>query len=290
MREERDSTYGAPEPTYEAAEPSYGAPETSYDAPVSSYGSPIPAYESEDILNTMIYGSEEKLPLLIKIITDYNKVFNFYASQSAQFAAFYAPGLIPILRKAGFDVKRINWVPELIEKFKPEEDAGYGAPVASYGEPEVSYGEPEVSYESPAPSYESPAPSYKPVATEPVPVYYEPDTSYAAPSHYAPPQYNSLQVTNKRDINAIVKSSAENLEVIPEHHDELLTSIPALELLKLKRKLNQKKARAKIDQAEERMSRNIELPEAEDRTSRLKELKETLEEIEDENENDMKEE
>ena len=100
------------------AEPSYGAPvESSYGAPVEdSYGAPE-TYEAEDVLNTMVYGSEEKLPLLIKIITDYNKVFNFYAGQSAQIAAFYAPGLIPILRKFGFDVKYVHiWLSAALNK------------------------------------------------------------------------------------------------------------------------------------------------------------------------------
>merc|ERR1712038_1993523 len=240
LRGERDSAYGAPsEPSYGApAEPSYGAPveevasygapvEDSYGAPETSYGTP--SYEGEDVLNTMVYGSEEKLPLLLKIITDYNKVFNFYAGQSAQIAAFYAPGLIPILRKFGFDVKRINWVPELLEKFKPTEEASYGAPVAAYGEPaityedpepaygapsttyeqpEPSYGAPAPSYSEPAPSYHEPAPSpsYQPAATDPVPVYHAPDDSYAPPNHYAPPTGNLVQASSKRHKKDVKKS------------------------------------------------------------------------------------
>lgn len=317
VRDERDSTYGAPaspaygapEVTYEPAEPTYGAPEpdTSYGAPESSYDAPsYNAVDHGDVLNTMIYGSEEKLPLLIKIITDYNKVFNFYAAQSAQMAAFYAPGIIPILRSAGFDVKRVRWVPELLEKLKPAEEASYGAPVASYGEPEVSYGEPEVTYEAaetsygapattyeqPEPSYGAPAPSYQPkvtyqpVATEPVPVYHAPDNSYAAPSHYAPPEHNYVHASSKRDKKDVTKSSIESLDVTPTHHDNLLTAVPALELLKLKTKLNRKEARERIDQAEERSSRNVEIAEAEERTSRLKETLEKIEEIEEENEMD----
>merc|ERR1712141_245969 len=162
-----EPSYGAPvEPSYGApVETSYGAPvESSYGAPVeetygapeSSYGAPTYEAEGDDLLKTLIYGSEEKLPLLLKVITDYNKVFNFYAGQSAQIAAFYAPGLIPILRKFGFDVKRIKWVPELIEKLKPKEEDSYGAPVASYGEPAITYEEPEVTYGAPETTYEEP--------------------------------------------------------------------------------------------------------------------------------------
>ena len=308
VRGERDSAYGAPEaavatsygapvePSYGApVEPSYGAPvEETYGAPESTYGAPVYEAESEDLLKTLIYGSEDKLPLLLKVITDYNKVFNFYAGQSAQIAAFYAPGLIPILRKFGFDVKRIKWVPELIEKFKPKEEESYGVPVASYGEPPITYEEPEVTYGAPAttyeepepaygapaPSYEEPAPaSYQPAATDSVPVYHAPENSYAAPSHYAPPQPIKRA---KKEIKKSKKASSE-LEVVPEHHDELLTAVPALELLKLKKKLNRKEAREKVDEIEERSSRKVETSEEEveeDRTTRLNKLKETLDIIE----------
>merc|ERR1711997_731472 len=238
-------------------------------------------------------GSEEKLPLLLKVITDYNKVFNFYAGQSAQIAAFYAPGLIPILRKFGFDVKRIKWVPELIEKLKPKEEDSYGAPVASYGEPAITYEEPEVTYGAPATTYEEPAPaygapapsyhepapvSYQPAATEPVPVYHAPENSYAAPSHYAPPQPIKRA---KKQIKKTDEASSE-LDVVPEHHEELLTAVPALELLKLKKKLNKNQARKKVDEIEERSSNKVEESEEveEDRTSRLNKLKETLDIIE----------
>ena len=239
------------------------------------------------MLKTLIYGSEEKLPLLLKVITDYNKVFNFYAGQSAQIAAFYAPGLIPILRKFGFDVKRIKWVPELIEKLKPKDEGdSYGAPVASYGEPAITYEEPEpaygapaVTYEEPEPAYGAPAPAYQPAATEPVPVYHAPENSYAAPSHYAPPQPIKRA---KKQIKKTDKASSE-LDVVPEHHEELLTAVPALELLKLKKKLNKNQARKKVDEIEERSSNKVEESEEvveEDRTSRLNKLKETLDIIE----------
>lgn len=301
VRGERDSAYGAPEapvevsygapvePSYGApVEPSYGAPvEETYGAPVETYG--VPSYEAEgdDLLKTLIYGSEEKLPLLLKVITDYNKVFNFYAGQSAQIAAFYAPGLIPILRKFGFDVKRIKWVPELIEKLKPKDEGdSYGAPVASYGEPaityeepEPAYGAPEVTYEEPEPAYGAPAPAYQPAATEPVPVYHAPENSYAAPSHYAPPQPIKRA---KKQIKKTDEASSE-LDVVPEHHEELLTAVPALELLKLKKKLNKNQARKKVDEIEERSSNKVEESEEvveEDRTSRLNKLKETLDIIE----------
>lgn len=312
-----EPSYGAPaEPSYGVpSTPSYGAPvETSYGAPVEvSYGAPeisydAPSYDHEDVLNTMVYGSEEKLPLLIKIITDYNKVFNFYAGQSAQIAAFYAPGLIPILRKFGFDVKRIRWVPEILDKLKPTEESNYGAPVAAYGEPAITYEQPEPAYGAPAPSYEQPepsygapapsyhepaagpsyqepAPAYQPAATDPVPVYHAPDNGYAPPSHYAPPQYNHVlqAASSKRDKKHVKKVQGSSLDVVPEHHDELLTAVPALELLKLKTKLNKKEAREKIDKAESRSFLEVEESEeieTEDRTARLKELKETLEKIE----------
>merc|ERR1711936_145946 len=275
IRDTRDSAYGAPE------------------APASSYGAP--AYEAEDVFNTMLYGSEEKLPLLIKVLTDFNKVFDFYAGQGAQMAAFYAPALIPYLRNAGFDVKRIRWVPELIEKLKPtEEDGGYGAPVASYGEPAIAYEEPEPAYGAPAPAYEEPAPAYgapapayeepapsynEPAPSEPIPVYHAaPENSYAAPDHYAPPgrKYKrTKKQIKKNDVN----------DVTPDHHDELLTAVPALELLKLKKKLNRKEAREKIDQVEERVSRQVD--NVEDPTSRLKETLEKIEEIVEAREEEM---
>merc|ERR1712141_690370 len=214
----------------------------------------VPLLMKPKIFNTMLYGSEDKLPLLIKVLTDFNKVFDFYAGQGAQMAAFYAPALIPYLRNAGFDVKRIRWVPELIEKLKPtEEDGGYGAPVASYGEPAIAYEEPAPAYGAPAPAYEEPAPSYnEPAPSEPIPVYQAaPENSYAAPNHYAPPgrKYKrTKKQIKKNDVN----------DVTPDHHDELLTAVPALELLKLKKKLNRKEAREKIDQVEERVSRQVD--------------------------------
>merc|ERR1711936_154513 len=187
IRDTRDSAYGAPE----APASSYGAPAVAYEEPAPAYGAP--AYEAEDVFNTMLYGSEDKLPLLIKVLTDFNKVFDFYAGQGAQMAAFYAPALIPYLRNAGFDVKRIRWVPELIEKLKPtEEDGGYGAPVASYGEPAPAYDAPAPAYEEPAPAYGAPAPAYEaPAATyeEPVADTYgapaaDPLPSYGATNYY----------------------------------------------------------------------------------------------------------
>merc|ERR1711936_262344 len=309
IRDTRDSAYGAPE----APASSYGAPAVAYEEPAPAYGAPAepapaygapeepapaygaPAYEAEDVFNTMLYGSEEKLPLLIKVLTDFNKVFDFYAGQGAQMAAFYAPALIPYLRNAGFDVKRIRWVPELIEKLKPtEEDGGYGAPVASYGEPAIAYGapvasygepaiayeEPEPAYGAPAPAYEEPAPSYnEPAPSEPIPVYHAaPENSYAAPDHYAPPgrKYKrTKKQIKKNDVN----------DVTPDHHDELLTAVPALELLKLKKKLNRKEAREKIDQVEERVSRQVD--NVEDPTSRLKETLEKIEEIVEAREEEM---
>jgi len=313
-------SYGAPaEPSYATpAEPSYGSPvEATYGAPEVSYDVPTYGVEGEDVLKTMIYGSEEKLPLLMKIITDYNKVFNFYAGQSAQIAAFYAPGLIPILKKFGFDVKRIKWVPELINKFKPSEEDGYGAPVSSYGEPAItyeeaepaygapaatyeepspSYGFPAATYEEPAPAYGAPAPSYQepapvaiyqPVASEPVPVYHAQESSYAAPNQYYSPAHNSVYASSKR-AKKHVKGTP--LEVTPDHHEELLTSVPALELLKLKKKLNRKEARERSDKEEERSSRQLDEIEAEDPTSRLKETLQRIEEIVEEDiENEMSE-
>ena len=70
---------------------------------------------------------------------------------------------------------------------------------------------------------------------------------------------------------------------MPEHHEELLTAVPALELLKLKKKLNKNQARKKVDEIEERSSNKVEESEEvveEDRTSRLNKLKETLDIIE----------
>ena len=90
IRDTRDSAYGAPE----APASSYGAPAVAYEEPAPAYGAPAepapaygapeepapaygaPAYEAEDVFNTMLYGSEDKLPLLIQNSLIINKNYD----------------------------------------------------------------------------------------------------------------------------------------------------------------------------------------------------------------------